>query len=216
MRVSELNASPWALAVLVILAGCGTKPAPTTALKPQAGPASGAASEPAAAAEASKMVFNFKSSSAVSGWQTISDSVVGGQSQGTIKPSGQGAAVFEGTLSQDHGGFVSVRSPNGAYDLGGFTGIEVRFRGDGKRYKLSVKTNPQDNGFEYLADLWTQEGVWQSARIAFGQFKPNFLGKNLPAGSGIDPTKVVSMGFVVANYQHGPFRLEIESIRAYP
>jgi len=111
---------------------------------------------------------------------------------------------------------VTVRSPNGAYDLRGFTGIKVRLRGDGKRYKLVVKTNPEDNGFEYLADVWTREGVWQTVRIAFGEFKPNFLGTNLMTGSRIDSAKIVSMGFMIANYQQGPFHLEVESIKAYP
>lgn len=136
--------------------------------------------------------------------------------QGAIESSPLGTAVFEGTISQEHGGFVTVRCPNGAYDLRGFTGIEVRLRGDGKRYKLLAKTNPENNGFEYLADLWTQVGVWQTVRIAFGEFKANFLGNNLATGRRIDPAKVVSMGFVVANYQQGPFHLEVESIRAYP
>ena len=191
-------------AALAALAGCGSERVPE------------AASRPLAAPEALKTLFDFKDPTATAAWQTIDDSVVGGKSRGAIKSSALGTAVFEGTISQEHGGFVTVRSANGAYDLRGFAGIEVRLRGDGKRYKLSVKTNPEDNGFEYLADLWTKEGVWQTVRVAFGEFKANFLGTNLMAGSRIDPAKVVSMGFMVANYQTGSFRLEIESIKAYP
>ena len=161
------------------------------------------------------MLFDFKGPSAVSAWQIINDGVMGGKSQGAIKASGSGTAVFEGTISLTSGGFVTVRSPNGTYALGGFAAVELRLRGDGKRYKLLVKTNPEDNGFEYLADLWTQPEAWQTVRIGWDDFKPNYRGLNLLLWAPIDPAKIVSMGFVIANYQEGPFRLEIESIQAY-
>jgi monofunctional biosynthetic peptidoglycan transglycosylase len=218
MTFPMLNSRPWviaAFAALASLTGCGTDQVPQAVPARSPKGVSMPATAPAAQ-ETLKTLFGFKDPSAVEGWQVINDGVVGGKSQGAIRPSASGTAVFEGTISQEHGGFVTVRCPNGAYDLRGFAGLEVRLRGDGKRYHLLVKTNPQDNGFQYLADLWTHEGTWQTLRVPFADFKGDWLGTNLTGGKGIDPAKVVSMGFVVANYQQGPFRLEVVSIKAYP
>jgi monofunctional biosynthetic peptidoglycan transglycosylase len=206
------------LVILAVLAGCG----PRNVVDPIPAPAPIAATplattRPASAPapEAPRMVLDFKMASAVAGWLGIDDSVIGGKSQGAMKAGVSGAAVFEGNISQHRGGFVTVRCPNGAFDLSGFAGLEVRLRGDGKNYQVLVKTEAVDNGFEYLFYFMTRDGAWQTVRLAFGEFKANFRGINLSGLAKLDPAKIVSMGFLIANYQEGPFRLEVESIKAY-
>jgi monofunctional biosynthetic peptidoglycan transglycosylase len=159
-------------------------------------------------------MMEFKKAADLDGWHAVTDDVIGGESKGAIAPSGRGTAIFEGTISQKAGGFVTVRSPGSAFDVGGMTGVELRVRGDGKSYQILLKTDDKDNGLEYLYYFQTQEGQWQTLRLPFDGFKANFRGIMLP-GLRLDPAKIVSAGFLIANYQQGAFKLEIESIKAY-
>jgi NADH dehydrogenase [ubiquinone] 1 alpha subcomplex assembly factor 1 len=210
MRYSVFDAKYLIWVVLAATAGCDAGPGPRTIMNPNGTPTTSPTTQ-----DAARMVMDFKDPSAVRGWQAFTDSVIGGKSLGAIKSSGQGVAVFDGTISLEHGGFVMVRCPNGDYDLHGCTGVEIRLRGDGKRYKFVVKTSPEDNGFEYLADIWTEKETLQTVRVSFDSFKANWQGINLIGWAKIDPAKIVSMGFMIANYQEGPFRLEIESVKAW-
>jgi monofunctional biosynthetic peptidoglycan transglycosylase len=209
------------LLLLAVLAGCGLQ----VVVDPPPAPDGGSTSKPAAsrpatmpasapAADASKMVIDFKKPASVEGWESIDDSVIGGKSQGVMKVSLSGAAFFEGNISQYRGGFVTIRCPNGTFDLSGFAGLEIRLRGDGKAYQAMIKTDAVDTGFGYYFWFETLKGDWQTVRLAFPQFKGYFRGLNV-AWAHVDPAKVVSLGFLIANWQEGPFRLEIEFIKAY-
>ena len=78
-----------------------------------------------------------------------------------------------------------------------------------------VKTEPEDNGFQYTYYFLTQEGAWQTLRLPFEGFKAHYRGALPMPWAHLAPAKVVSMGFLIANWQEGAFRLEIESIRLY-
>lgn len=148
-------------------------------------------------------------------WFGIGDAVMGGASTGAMEIAG-GIGVFRGTVSLERGGgFASVRSEEGRYDLSRFGGLLVRARGDGKRYGLRLRTAPGFDGVNYQADFQPGAGVWTDARIPFGDFRPVFRGKPVPDCPPLDPAGVRSFGLIVAGRQAGPFRIEIESIRGY-
>jgi NADH dehydrogenase [ubiquinone] 1 alpha subcomplex assembly factor 1 len=218
MRSILLRSMPLPVAALIALAGCGPQgdPAPGAKPSPAPGAVSKAESQPASApaTDAAKMLIDFRQASAVEGWQTADDSVIGGKSTGAMKPAPPASAVFEGTLSQHSGGFVTVHCPSGAFDLSGFTGLEIRLRGDGRRYQAMIKTEAVETGLSYYFWFQTQPEVWQTLRMAFAEFKGNFRGMHLPWAH-LDPAKIASLGFLIANWQEGPFRLEVESIKAY-
>lgn len=202
MRRSRSGTSLFLLAAVLGSAGCGDPAAQPT-------PAA-----PAPAPETSILVIDFKDPAAV-GWPSVGDSVMGGKSHGAMQSTAEGTAVFGGAISQERGGFVTVRSPSGSHDLRGFTGMEVRVRGDGKAYQLLVKTDAEEGGVQYFYYFLTREGVWQTWRLPFEGFRAHYRALPLAGWARLDPAKVVSMGFLIANWQEGQFRLEIESIKAY-
>jgi monofunctional biosynthetic peptidoglycan transglycosylase len=148
-------------------------------------------------------------------WPSIDDIVMGGRSASEMRIEG-GSAVFTGNVSLERGGgFASVRSRPGDHDLSGYRGVRIRVRGDGKTYGLRIKTDRGFDGVNYQAELATAEGEWREIRIAFDDFRPVFRGRTVPGHPALDPAAVQSFGLIISRKQEGPFRLEIDWIKAY-
>lgn len=65
-------------------------------------------------------------------------------------------------------GFASIRTKNFSEpeDLSAYDGLELRLKGDGRRYKLIVRTSSDWDTVGYTAIFDTVEG-WQSVRLPF-------------------------------------------------
>ena len=149
-------------------------------------------------------------------WQSIDDVVMGGVSTSEFHIKHDGVAIFEGSVSLEQGGgFASVSSPPTALDLDGFSGLEVRVRGDGQRYRLRLRTDVGADTVAYQAVLTTQDGTWQTEKLPFDAFKARYHGQPVPEAPPLDASSITSFGLLIADGQAGPFRLEVDWIRAY-
>lgn len=147
-------------------------------------------------------------------WAPIDDVVMGGRSASDVLPSNDGTLVFTGRVSLERGGgFASIRCEPGRYDLSRFAGIVVRVRGDGKTYKLNVKTDAGFDSVQYQAVFATGADLWRDIRLPWNAFEPRFRGRPRPDAPPLDPGRIVTVGFLIADRQAGPFRLEIAAIR---
>jgi len=166
-----------------------------------------------AAAEC-RIIVDLADRERASAWISIGDRVMGGRSSGALQP-GDGAAVFEGRVSLENGGgFASARSPPGRFDLGGAEGIALRVRGDGRTYRLSLRTDPELDGVSYQAPFPTPPGRWIDLRLPFSAFAARFRGREVSAAP-LDPRRIASFGLLVGEGQQGPFRLEVAWIGSY-
>lgn len=148
-------------------------------------------------------------------WQPIDDAVMGGESASEMQV-GDGIAVFRGAVSLARGGgFASVRSSPAQHRLAGFDGIALRLRGDGKTYQVRLRTTTAFDGPSYRAKVQTEPGSWLEVRLPFDSFEPVFRGRPLPGHPALDPAAIRTFGFLIADRQSGPFRLEIDRITAY-
>jgi len=148
-------------------------------------------------------------------WHDISDPVMGGVSHGEMVEV-DGVGIFEGVVSLDHGGgFASVRSTEGSYDLSDHAGLVVRVRGDGKRYGLRLRTSESFDGVNYQVDLDPGAGQWRDLELPFSSFRPVHRGRPVLDHPPLDPAAIRTFGLIIAGRQEGPFRLELESIAAY-
>jgi monofunctional biosynthetic peptidoglycan transglycosylase len=148
-------------------------------------------------------------------WHDISDPVMGGISSSEMVEE-EGVGVFKGVVSLEHGGgFASVRSAEGHYDLSGYDGLAVRVRGDGKRYGLRLRTSETFDGVNYQVDFTPAPGVWLDVNLPFAGFQPVFRGRPVAGHPPLDPGAVKTFGLIIAGRQEGPFRLELESIAGY-
>jgi monofunctional biosynthetic peptidoglycan transglycosylase len=162
-----------------------------------------------------QLIFDFSRPSAAEGWYPINDGVMGGASESEFQAE-NGIAVFRGLVSlENNGGFASVRSALGNHDLSAYAGIALRVRGDGKRYKLNLRTDNQFDGINYQTVFTTEPGQWITVRLPFGDFLPSFRGQGLRSADPLDTRRIVTFGLLIADQQAGPFRLEIVWIGSY-
>jgi NADH dehydrogenase [ubiquinone] 1 alpha subcomplex assembly factor 1 len=163
------------------------------------------------------ILFNFNSEPECNDWNTINDVVMGGVSESRFEYTGASTAVFTGTVSlKNSGGFASVRSAPSLYDLRNNNGLKLRVRGDGKQYKMNLKTDTALDGLQYQAILVTKRNEWTEISIAFTDFVPMFRGGRVNDAPQLDTSSICSFGFLISGNQEGLFRLEIDWIGVYP
>ena len=163
-----------------------------------------------------RTVFAFADPAAVQGWRSVDDRIMGGCSLSRAEFVEGGGLRFRGVVSFDNGGgFASIRSPEAAYDLGGFTGLRLRVRGDGKRYKLGLRTDRFFDGISYQAGFFTQSDEWLEVALPFATFIATHHGRQLASAAPLEPARIQSFGLFIAERQAGPFHLEVAAIGAY-
>jgi hypothetical protein len=160
-------------------------------------------------------------------WGAVDDVVMGGvsASQFQILP---GRAVFSGQVSTDNnGGFASVRTKTLAppLDLSDYDGIELRVQGDGKRYKLILRSEDKWDGVGYSYSFDAFNNHPQTLRIPFRRLIPVFRAKSAPERGAFDRSRLSAVQIMHSKFEYdgrlnplfspGFFSLEIFSIRAY-
>jgi hypothetical protein len=161
------------------------------------------------------VLYDFAEPGTASAFQPIDDVVMGGRSASRMEP-GDGFAVFRGEVSlASGGGFASVRSTATRLDLSGMEGILLHVRGDGRAYKLNLRTDEAFDGVTYQAAFEPPAGAWKTIALPFRSFRPRFRGRPADAAPPLDPARIATIGFLVADRREGAFRLEIAALGAY-
>jgi uncharacterized protein YbjT (DUF2867 family) len=176
-----------------------------------------------------KLIFDFSNPSieVKNVWGAIDDVVMGGVSQSNIQLS-SGKALFFGNVSTENsGGFASVRTKNfePSFNLSDYEGVEIRVKGDGKRYKFILRTETNWDGIGYCYSFDTEVDTWINVKIPFTELIPVFRAKTVKDASRIDVHKICSFqlmlskfeydGELNSNFSPGAFALEVETIKAY-
>jgi NADH dehydrogenase [ubiquinone] 1 alpha subcomplex assembly factor 1 len=163
----------------------------------------------------SRELFRFDTVVSVADWYAIDDSVMGGVSHSRLRHDAAGHAVFEGVVSlEKSGGFASVRSRPLDLRVSGAANYSLEVRGDGKRYKLSVRADNAFDGVSYQAGFEAPAGTWTVVRLPLSEFQPTFRGRSVPGVPLLDPAGVRQIGLIIADRQAGSFALQLRSIVA--
>ena len=161
-----------------------------------------------------KMIFDFQASTNSTKWQVVNDDVMGGVSTSQFQLLTNGGAIFSGVVSlENNGGFASVRSNPVRENLSDTSAFALRVRGDGRRYKFTVRTEAGFNAPNYQAEFTTKRGEWEEHRLAFKDFIPTLRGRVLTDLPPLIPSKITSVGLLISDKQAGPFRLEMSWIK---
>jgi monofunctional biosynthetic peptidoglycan transglycosylase len=143
-------------------------------------------------------------------WFAVNDGVMGGRSSSTMRPTGEGSAIFEGNVSlENNGGFASVRTDLSEGALAGSSRLVLRVRGDGKRYQLRLRTSAAFDGIAYAASFDTTADEWTTVAVSLSSFEPTFRGYRPRNAEALNPSEVRHIGIMVTDKQEGPFRLEV-------
>lgn len=176
-----------------------------------------------------KTLFDFSdpNSENNSNWNAVNDVVMGGVSQSGFHLADR-QAIFSGHVSTDNnGGFASVRTPNfePPLDLADYKGIELKVKGDGKRYKFITRCEGKWDGISYNHSFDTVYDFPITVKIPFDQLSPVFRAKTVPEAGSFDSSKVYALQLMLSKFEYdgelnpkfepGNFTLAIESIKAY-
>jgi monofunctional biosynthetic peptidoglycan transglycosylase len=156
-------------------------------------------------------VIDFSDPDEIARWSAADDVVMGGISSSRLGATEDGTALFIGTVSLENGGgFASVRSNAATRDLAGARALVVRVRGDGRTYKLRVRTTSSfEHGASYLASFPTEPETWQEIVLRPSDFVASRRGRVVPDAAPLDLREVQSFGLLISNRQAGPFALEV-------
>lgn len=162
-----------------------------------------------------RVLFEFPNPAASRAWQTVNDGVMGGISEGNFKITENKTLEFFGTLSlENNGGFASVRSRPRKLGLEAGDAIIVRLKGDGREYALNLYVPRPLTAFSYRALFKTTAGEWTEVRIPLEKFVATSFGRVVPNAAPLNPGEITSVGFLISDKKTGPFKLEVEWIKA--
>ena len=86
--------------------------------------------------------------------------------------------------------------------------------GDGKRYKLNLRTDRGFDGVNYQAAFAPPAGQWATLRLALDGFQPSWRGRAVPDAPPLRGACIEQVGLMIADRQFGAFELSIGAIRA--
>jgi NADH dehydrogenase [ubiquinone] 1 alpha subcomplex assembly factor 1 len=158
-------------------------------------------------------LFSFTDGGVVAKWAATDDRVMGGVSRSRLRFDPMGHAVFEGVMSlEQNGGFASVRADAPPPLLEKLTHYVLEVRGDGKRYKLSLRMSGQFSRVSYQATFSTVANEWTTVAIPLSSFEPTFRGRRVLDAPPLDAALVDQVGLMISDRQDGAFQLAIRKI----
>ncbi|XP_016444120.1 protein HIGH CHLOROPHYLL FLUORESCENCE PHENOTYPE 173, chloroplastic isoform X2 [Nicotiana tabacum] len=181
-----------------------------------------------------KLVFGYEGNSFKElPWGALDDVVMGGVSQSTFQidltggENGGPTGLFKGVVTTaNNGGFASIRTKNFSEpeNLSAYDGLELRLKGDGRRYKLIVRISRDWDAVGYTLSFDTVEG-WQSVRLPFSSLRPIFRARTVLDAPPFNPSQIMSLQLMFSKFEsdgklnptfkEGPFELPVSCIRAY-
>jgi NADH dehydrogenase [ubiquinone] 1 alpha subcomplex assembly factor 1 len=145
----------------------------------------------------------------------VDDVVMGGRSRSRFEPYSRGTSLFSGFVSlEDGGGFASVRMGLPPTDFSEVQSLKLRVRGDGRVYQLRLRSKDAGDGLGHGARFPTTSGRWEIVTISLSDFEATFRGRPVPGARPLRESEVYEIGVLISNRQEGPFRLEIDWVRA--
>ena len=148
-------------------------------------------------------------------WIADHDTVTGGHSRGRLEVI-DSRAIFSGHLSLEQGnGFASVLTLPRDFGLAAATGLVLRVRGDGRTYRVRLRTDASFDGIAWQYSVPTTAGKWTTVIAPFDRCVAVWRGRPVTGQGHLDPRRIQQIGFMVAGDQEGEFRLEIGRVGAY-
>lgn len=182
------------------------------------------------------IIEDFDSDAAIKRWRPVADSdSLNGFSQSNIIRSPAGHALFTGILDTrlpDDGmtqlsGFAGIIGPPArrtsifnvepVHNWRKFNCLEIKFRGDGRKYAVVINTGSYYNDLTYydtyMFPMYTRGGpYWQTLRIPFHKFIFSHKGCIQDSQNYLPNYKVKFVAITIQDSVDGPFSLEIDHI----
>jgi len=158
------------------------------------------------------LIFDFTEEDIEGKWIVVNDNVMGGRSEGGYSFR-KNRLIFSGNTNTNGGGFSSIRTNPTNFYLGDRTGLHIRFKGDGRTYKLGVRI--EGKPVSYRSNFTSGNG-WQEVRVPFNEMDVSWRGRPLSKEEHpLIKSKIRSIEFMIYDKQDGPFKLQVDWIKSY-
>jgi hypothetical protein len=162
--------------------------------------------------EKGSLLFDFSNDDPKQNWIVVNDNVMGGRSEGGFS-SKKKHLIFSGNTNTNGGGFSSIRTKPSDFDLGDKTGLHIRYKGDGRTYKLGVRL--EGKSVSYRSNFTSGNG-WQEVKIPFDEMDVSWRGRPLSKEEHpLIKSKIRSIEFMIYDKQDGPFKLQLDWVKSY-
>ena len=157
--------------------------------------------------------INFGETTGGQDWMIVNDGVMGGLSQSTATFT-DNSLLFKGTLSlKNNGGFASIRSGKGKFDLSKYGTVKIRFRSTGRDFDLRFATSELYFKPNYKHSFSSATGKWETVELKISDFKEYTMGQI--SGSTINKDvleNILRIGIILSDKKEGPFEIELDYI----
>ena len=163
------------------------------------------------------LVFDFGPEKDFGRWSIINDGVMGGLSSSKAILDGD-AVLFTGSVSlKNNGGFVSLRSAMGKYDLSEYTHCEIRFKSDtDRKFELLIEKDTPFYLPKFRAKFGGKTQDWKTLTIPLEALEISRMGNTIQEGIDTQDLKGIQrIGFILADKQEGSFQLWIDYLKFY-
>lgn len=144
-------------------------------------------------------------------WTVVNDGVMGGLSQGDFQVTSEGYGKFFGHVSvANNGGFTMIQLDIGHMEVGDYTQIKIRLKGDGKSYQFRLRANAKDY-YTYIYNFSTT-GDWQTLIIDLAKMAPYYRGDHLDKAN-FDQTAFSEIAFLIGNKVAENFELVVQDVQ---
>jgi hypothetical protein len=130
-------------------------------------------------------------------WRLFTDRVMGGISNGSLKPdqyAGRNCLRMNGQVStENNGGFVQMAldlNSGKAFDASAYQGLELEVAGNNEEYNLHYRTSGLWLPWQSFRASFKASTQWSKVRIPFHMMKPYRTGQNFR------PNKIKRLGLV--------------------
>ena len=147
-------------------------------------------------------------------WKFISDSVMGGASEGKIeflKDQNNHFARMTGLVSlENDGGFIQFRKKVRDINNDFVNGISVNAKGNNKKYFVHIRTTGTILPWQYYQAPFVVDEKWKIIKIPYSAFKRS----GIMLSKVIDPNNIISIAIVAYGYEH-KVMVDVENISFY-
>ena len=162
--------------------------------------------------ENGSLLFDFANDDLKQNWIVVNDNVMGGRSEGGFSHKKK-RLIFFGNTNTNGGGFSSIRTKPSDFGLGDKEGLHIRFKGDGRTFKLGVRL--EGKSVSYRSNFTSGNG-WQEVRVPFNEMDVSWRGRPLSKEEHpLIKSKIRSIEFMIYDKQDGPFKLLVDWIKSY-
>jgi hypothetical protein len=161
------------------------------------------------------LIYDFTENNPGQNWMTVNDNVMGGRSEGGFSFKKK-RLIFSGNTNTNGGGFSSIRTKPLDYGLGDKQGLHIRFKGDGRTFKLGVRMEGKSVSYRSSFNTDGETKGWQEMKILFNEMDSSWRGITLSKDKyPLYRNKIRIIEFMIYDKQDGPFKLQVDWIKAY-